>query len=213
MSYQLNPYFQAGLDVMGQPCLVIGGSQGGEGRTSRLLDAGARRQSGRDRDRAGGRRGIRLFLERRGGGHALLFGGGRRKAERRRNESKAHIVFFSGKAGGDRRQVDGPDIDQGGVLQLQHLARLGGEEERAEIAIFAGGDALRGGGRVLVHCRGGCGRSGMVALRLMIEAGEAPDEALSRLRSVRPCAVETKAQMGWAMAAERDAAVFHRHGS
>lgn len=45
--------------------------------------------------------------------------------------------------------------------------------------------ALLGGGRVLVHCRGGCGRSGMVALRLMIEAGEAPDEALERLRSVR----------------------------
>jgi hypothetical protein len=32
--------------------------------------------------------------------------------------------------------------------------------------------ALRGGGRVLIHCRGGCGRSGMAALRLMIEAGE-----------------------------------------
>jgi len=72
--------------------------------------------------------------------------------------------------------------------------------------------ALQGGGRVLVHCRGGCGRSGMVALRLMIEAGEAPDEALSRLRGVRPCAVETEAQMGWALAAERAAAVFHRPG-
>lgn len=32
--------------------------------------------------------------------------------------------------------------------------------------------ALRGGGRVLVHCMGGCGRSGMVMLRLMIEAGK-----------------------------------------
>lgn len=59
--------------------------------------------------------------------------------------------------------------------------------------------ALQGGGRVLVHCRGGCGRSGMVALRLMIEAGEAPDEALRRLRSIRPCAVETDAQMRWAV--------------
>jgi protein-tyrosine phosphatase len=58
--------------------------------------------------------------------------------------------------------------------------------------------ALRGGGRVLVHCMGGCGRSGMVLLRLMIEAGEAPDQALARLRQARPCAIETEAQMHWA---------------
>ncbi|MDU8912796.1 protein phosphatase [Aestuariicoccus sp. MJ-SS9] len=71
--------------------------------------------------------------------------------------------------------------------------------------------ALLGAGRVLVHCRGGCGRSGMVALRLMIEAGEAPDESLARLRGVRDCAIETDAQMQWAMAAERQPAVFMRH--
>lgn len=53
-------------------------------------------------------------------------------------------------------------------------------------------------GRVLVHCFGGCGRSGMMALRLMIAAGEAPDTALARLRQIRPCAVETDAQMDWA---------------
>ncbi|SIS81951.1 hypothetical protein SAMN05421759_10446 [Roseivivax lentus] len=71
--------------------------------------------------------------------------------------------------------------------------------------------ALVGGGRVLLHCKGGCGRSGMAALRLMIEIGEAPDEALARLRAVRPCAVETDAQMAWAMAARRAPAVFVRH--
>lgn len=58
--------------------------------------------------------------------------------------------------------------------------------------------ALSGGGRVLVHCRGGCGRSGMIVLRLMVECGERPDQALIRLRSVRACAVETDAQMDWA---------------
>ena len=58
--------------------------------------------------------------------------------------------------------------------------------------------AMSGGGRVLVHCRGGCGRSGMVALRLMVESGEHPDGALTRLRALRPCAVETNAQMAWA---------------
>ncbi len=53
-------------------------------------------------------------------------------------------------------------------------------------------------GRVLVHCRGGCGRSGMIVLRIMVEGGEAPDAALKRLRAVRPCAVETDGQLAWA---------------
>ena len=53
-------------------------------------------------------------------------------------------------------------------------------------------------GRVLVHCFGGCGRSGMMVLRLMIAAGEDPDKALARLRHIRPCAIETDAQMVWA---------------
>ncbi|WP_435231134.1 protein-tyrosine phosphatase family protein [Pseudopelagicola sp. nBUS_20] len=57
---------------------------------------------------------------------------------------------------------------------------------------------LRTGGRVLVHCRGGCGRSGMATLKLMVEAGRSPDIALKELRSTRPCAVETNAQMKWA---------------
>lgn len=58
---------------------------------------------------------------------------------------------------------------------------------------------LEGGGRVLVHCFGGCGRSGMTCLRIMIDAGEDPASALARLRNVRPCAIETDAQMQWAM--------------
>jgi protein-tyrosine phosphatase len=59
-------------------------------------------------------------------------------------------------------------------------------------------DVLSGKGRVLVHCFGGCGRSGMIVLRLMIAAGESPDAAIARLRAVRPCAVETNDQMTWA---------------
>jgi protein-tyrosine phosphatase len=59
---------------------------------------------------------------------------------------------------------------------------------------------LGNGGKVLVHCMGGCGRSGMAVLRLLAEGGEDPAEALVRLRAVRPCAVETKAQLRWATA-------------
>ncbi len=60
--------------------------------------------------------------------------------------------------------------------------------------------ALRGGGRVLVHCKGGKGRAGMVALRLMTEAEEQPLKSLARLRALRPGAVETDAQKTWATA-------------
>ena len=57
---------------------------------------------------------------------------------------------------------------------------------------------LNAGERVLLHCKGGCGRSGMIVLRLMIAAGEDPDAALMRLRRARLCAVETLAQLEWA---------------
>lgn len=52
--------------------------------------------------------------------------------------------------------------------------------------------------KVLLHCMGGCGRSGSAALRLMVEAGEPPEAALHRLRQARPCAVETPEQFAWA---------------
>ena len=57
---------------------------------------------------------------------------------------------------------------------------------------------LKAGKRVLVHCMGGCGRSGMVAMRLLVETGMEPAVALERLRAVRPCAVETDSQGRWA---------------
>ena len=60
---------------------------------------------------------------------------------------------------------------------------------------------IESGGRVLIHCRGGCGRPGMLALRIMIEFGEKPDTALLKLRSIRPCLVETEAQEMWARSA------------
>ena len=59
---------------------------------------------------------------------------------------------------------------------------------------------LDGKGSVLLNCRGGLGRSGMVALRLLVERGEAPVFALERLRAVRPGAVETLEQVAWASA-------------
>lgn len=57
---------------------------------------------------------------------------------------------------------------------------------------------LTSGHRVLAHCWGGQGRSGMAALRLLVELGEAPETALGHIRTVRPGAVETAAQFAWA---------------
>nr|WP_239113561.1 protein phosphatase [Shimia biformata] len=58
---------------------------------------------------------------------------------------------------------------------------------------------LQQGGRVLIHCYGGCGRSGMAAARILVEMGEDPAPALARLRQVRPCAIETEDQKLWAI--------------
>ena len=61
---------------------------------------------------------------------------------------------------------------------------------------------LSNAGRVLVHCYGGQGRSGMAVLRIMIDAGVGPAAALTTLRQARPKAVETEAQMRWAWGTE-----------
>jgi ADP-ribosyl-[dinitrogen reductase] hydrolase len=55
-------------------------------------------------------------------------------------------------------------------------------------------DRLLGGESIVVHCRGGLGRTGLVAARLLIELGESPKGALSRVRAARPGAVETREQ-------------------
>lgn len=57
---------------------------------------------------------------------------------------------------------------------------------------------LDAGGTALLHCAGGKGRSGMAAMRLLVERGVPPGEALARLRAARPGAVETAAQESWA---------------
>jgi protein-tyrosine phosphatase len=58
--------------------------------------------------------------------------------------------------------------------------------------------ALLGEGRnVLVHCKGGLGRAGMVAARLLVELGWDPEKAIHAVRTARPCAIETVAQEQW----------------
>ena len=53
---------------------------------------------------------------------------------------------------------------------------------------------LREGGRVLVHCRGGLGRTGTVAAQLLVEFGVEPEAAIEAVRRARRGAIETRIQ-------------------
>ena len=51
------------------------------------------------------------------------------------------------------------------------------------------------GGSVLVHCKGGLGRAGTIAARLLVELGYDPSEAINEVRKVRSKdAIENTAQ-------------------
>ncbi len=54
---------------------------------------------------------------------------------------------------------------------------------------------VRTGRGVALHCRAGLGRSGTVAARLLIELGLPPAEAIARVRTARPGAIETAGQL------------------
>jgi ADP-ribosyl-[dinitrogen reductase] hydrolase len=62
---------------------------------------------------------------------------------------------------------------------------------------------LLGGQRVLVHCRGGLGRAGTVAAQLLVELGVPPQEAIRRVRTARPRAIETMDQERYVLALPR----------
>lgn len=54
---------------------------------------------------------------------------------------------------------------------------------------------LRCGNDVLVHCKGGLGRAGMIAARLLVELGMDPEEAIRCVRRARKGAIETPSQL------------------
>jgi ADP-ribosyl-[dinitrogen reductase] hydrolase len=56
------------------------------------------------------------------------------------------------------------------------------------------GALLLDGCGVLVHCRGGLGRAGTIAARLLIELGMEPAQAIDYVRAARPGAIENFAQ-------------------
>ena len=102
-------------------------------------------------------------------------------------------------------------------LRLLRVERLGEEVSRRKMSWFhlpivdvsipdarferdweTAGEELRAMLRrqcdVLVHCRGGLGRAGMIAARLLAELGMEPEKAISSVRAVRRGAIETREQ-------------------
>jgi len=56
---------------------------------------------------------------------------------------------------------------------------------------------LDAGENIVVHCRGGLGRAGMISARLLVETGIDPEVAMARVRTARRGAIETLEQELW----------------
>jgi atypical dual specificity phosphatase len=67
--------------------------------------------------------------------------------------------------------------------------------EQLRRAIAAIDEAVGQGQRVAVHCGGGLGRTGTVLACYLVHQGIPPDDAIERVRALRPGSIETRAQV------------------
>src|ERR687894_409118 len=102
-------------------------------------------------------------------------------------------------------RIDPLPLPGGGLLGITHCpGRRGGDLAAALAAWARVGPRLRpvwaAGGRVVVHCAAGLGRSGTVAACLLMEGGIPPGNAILDVRAARPGAIETPGQEGFVKA-------------
>jgi ADP-ribosyl-[dinitrogen reductase] hydrolase len=59
--------------------------------------------------------------------------------------------------------------------------------------------SLRDGGKIIIHCAAGLGRSGMIAAKILSAFNKAPQIAISSVRDIRPGAIETDQQVDYVL--------------
>lgn len=80
------------------------------------------------------------------------------------------------------------------------------EDDHAPEAAFAAAWAqqgpailalLQGGGKLALHCRGGTGRTGLIAARLLLALGWAEADAVAAVKALRPKALSLPVHCQW----------------
>lgn len=56
---------------------------------------------------------------------------------------------------------------------------------------------LNAGQDIAIHCKGGSGRTGLIAARIMIEAGIPRADAIALVQALRPKAIQHPAHLNW----------------
>lgn len=82
------------------------------------------------------------------------------------------------------------EVIDGTALRLRN--GIAGDPWRHECDILL--HALAAGKKVFIHCRGGLGRTGTLAARLLVARGLEPEKAIEEVRRARPGALETVEQ-------------------
>ncbi|WP_312450155.1 cyclin-dependent kinase inhibitor 3 family protein [Stutzerimonas nitrititolerans] len=76
-------------------------------------------------------------------------------------------------------------------VPLEDFARQWKEARQPILSQLKAGDSLA------IHCKGGSGRTGLIAARILIEAGLGRDTAIAQVQALRPKAIQHPAHLNW----------------